>query len=540
MGNRWGRTLLLAGCAALVLGACGGGGGTSGGDTSVSPSPPPPPPPPPANVAPVMRYTVSDVSPDEGRSFSIDASGSTDADGDTLIITLTQVSGPEPGDVPLGEDAPTGESIFTFRAPEVSEDTVMEFELSVSDGQEMRTETLDITIADIVLQPSVDMLMDTIGVFEDLNNPTSVDFYSRTFQQHEAGLIGVEDTEDGMARRLFRYVNDELNETFGEKIQLSLESSIGGEPAVSRGIYPSIFGAPYFPAVALEQSGKVFVTTADPFYIPWADTGNELVITDILDVPAVCAVDDVWVQGNDYDLIVGTRENGLRIFKKNSTSSAGGALTYEPGPVLVESGAFCSLGVRLFDAQGVITAFDASASSIRIWKWEASDFVEYPSVQIEAPQDAPILVQVNLAYSANGRLMAAFLFTNGEHDGHHQLSFYYNDFDGEGVVQSKTYTWDKGVPTSLAAGLLPTITGPSPEGYFVSLETVPYLILVSQVGHEYLGDSGPVFEDMVYLPAPLWTSEVRLSSSTDLDSSSLVLTQNKAGSVRMVELAPHP
>ncbi|MEZ6011222.1 MAG: hypothetical protein R3C08_05040 [Hyphomonas sp.] len=439
--------------------------------------------------------------------------------------------------MPLYELVPTGDGIFAFRAPEVNADAVMEFEVSASDGEDTTTETVAITATNIVLTPTSDLLGETLARFDGLNNPAGVGFYSMSFQQPEAGLIGVEDTEDGSGRTMFRFVNDMVNEGFGDKTQLGLDGSVAGEPVAFEGIYPSIFGAPYFPAFALEQSGKVYITTADAFFNPGATTANELAITDTLDVPGACAVDDIWLNTTQYDLIVGTRGNGLRFFTQKPRGGKVVSLTYEPGPVLSEDGEFCMLGRNGAD---IATAFDPSTSAIRVWKRDAGGFVEQASILVDVPDASPIVVRANINCDTNGHFIAAFLFTDGQHDGHHQLTFYYNRFDGSGPVMTRTYTWSKGVPTGLATGLVATDVGQYYQGYFVSLETVPYIISVMQSGYDYRGDVEPVYSEMTFSPAPLWSSDIRHGVSTDLSSYSLVLTQNRTGSVTMVELTPQP
>ena len=66
------------GLTALGLSACGGGGSSN--------PPPPPPPPPPSNTAPVASFTGA-TTVVAGTPLALDASGSTDANGDALTYT---------------------------------------------------------------------------------------------------------------------------------------------------------------------------------------------------------------------------------------------------------------------------------------------------------------------------------------------------------------------------------------------------------------------------------------------------------------------
>jgi hypothetical protein len=72
------RSLTLLGLMAALLAGCGGSGGGGGDDPG-----PPPPPPPPSNRDPAAAFT-SAASVAAGAPLVLDASGSTDADGDTL------------------------------------------------------------------------------------------------------------------------------------------------------------------------------------------------------------------------------------------------------------------------------------------------------------------------------------------------------------------------------------------------------------------------------------------------------------------------
>jgi hypothetical protein len=86
--NPWTLRALSLLTVTAVLTACGGGGG--GGEGGGDPSPPPPPPPPastpPANTPPVAAFTAA-ASVAVGAPLTLDASASSDANGDALTYS---------------------------------------------------------------------------------------------------------------------------------------------------------------------------------------------------------------------------------------------------------------------------------------------------------------------------------------------------------------------------------------------------------------------------------------------------------------------
>ena len=120
---------------AITLAACGGGGSSA----------PPPPPPPPANVAPSAALTASAASVREGRDFTLDASGSSDPDGDPLSYSYRVVSGPD-ADLSGASGATP-----TVTAPGVDADGTLTVEVTISDGRGgSDTATVDVEIVDNV------------------------------------------------------------------------------------------------------------------------------------------------------------------------------------------------------------------------------------------------------------------------------------------------------------------------------------------------------------------------------------------------------
>ena len=526
----------------LSLVACGGGGGGTSGGSAGSPASPPAPPPPPANTAPEVRYTPSSTTPDEGQPFWIDANGSTDADGDALTITITQTAGPEPSPVPLDEtDAPSGEGLFAFRAPELDEDAVMQFEISVSDGEHTVTETASVTVQNIVLGPEVNVFGDTLATFSSLINPTGADFYSELdsldgvddiLEDYAQGIMGVGEAQDSSGQIVFRFPFDYLGQVFGTVEQSIVRGSSPGQSAHMTMLHmDTVWGTPrvVVPMLAAERLNKLSVVGRDK---------NKIVsVYQGLDIQAPCAVENVFA----YDqfkrpLVVGKRGHGLQIFDQLPLDSPTTASnTYQPGEVLTDTGTFCTVST----SPNSIAAYESETSTIRRWARTGDTFEELASIPIDLPENALALVGVDLLQNDTNRFVLGLVMSDGAHDGHHELHIYYNDFTGTLPVRHKSFSWDKGVPAEIEYTQTNSdVWGPYPAGFFVPLETAPYAIFVRQGGSSVTGDEYPLFDDIGYVPTGLWVTSIRSSLALDLldlASGAAVITKTRTGEVIMKE-----
>ena len=95
------------------------------------------------NVSPTIALNGTSFSASEGEQVSIDASGSHDANGDTLSFSWVQVSGPSI-EAELSDTA-----IVAFNAPQISSDSQVVLELTVSDGFAYETQQVTINIVNI-------------------------------------------------------------------------------------------------------------------------------------------------------------------------------------------------------------------------------------------------------------------------------------------------------------------------------------------------------------------------------------------------------
>ena len=143
MRTKIGFGIIGFGCL-LTLASCGGG---SGGSTVQQPVV--------VNTPPTASGKASAESVKEGRTFDLDASDSSDAQGDALTFSWSQKSGPTLDLSGMNVNAALLEGLSI---PNLTADTDFVFTVDVSDNQETTSADVTVTGLNIVLEPLLDKL----------------------------------------------------------------------------------------------------------------------------------------------------------------------------------------------------------------------------------------------------------------------------------------------------------------------------------------------------------------------------------------------
>lgn len=504
--------VLASAVLALGISACGGGGGGTGAPPVQSPpppppvSPPPPPPPPPANTAPTVVIESSAVATDEGQPAWIDVSGSEDDDGDALSFEIRQVGGPAvlplPGETEIDFDA----ARVDFSVPEVTANTELEFEVSVSDGTDTTTQSFSMTARNIVLSPTTTLLSDSYLRFADSAGEDNalLGGYVGTTSIH--GLLSLTDGTAAVGGELITsLVSREvrIDDSFADVEVYDLEV-----PASSRRTLKAVYiGNTSTQAllIAVEEANKVLIlnyTGGSPAYA----------VVNEVQVDAPCAVEASRLELSDFprgDLIVGQRGGGIAVYYNQSNNSNNSAPpgSFDPPIRLYGAGDFCFISSAYYSW---FSAIDTSSNTLHVWDSEfGSGLTERTPIDLEL-QSGEQVVAYAATVDNQGHEVHAVVTTTGEHDGTHKLIIIYRETESAATYTRTVRSWTKGVPSDVFIRDLDDQDVGTASDIVVALRTVPYAVVVEDA-RDIWTSTPTSYGPVTYAPLSLGTTMLQPS-----------------------------
>ena len=509
---------------AVSLSACGGGGSGSGSPPAASP--PPPPPPPAGNSAPSVVAVVDKTVVDEGQPFAIDASATTDADGDTIAFTIRQTSGPQ---MNLTSE---GGGVFRYQTPYVAADTPLSFEVTATDGEDASTILVDVAISNYARLP--------------LSTQWGAEL-SRASMDGSVRAIGVDSFPDPV--------------TLNERL-LVVSENAGGSLDIHR-LTPAANGSLSVPSPTLtlapdEQAGPAKIVFADfnldtrmefavlsvtdsqvtAFRVEDGASGNDVVAeSGSAVVPGACALAAIRV-GDDRPLasvgeypgiLVGTEGNGLTAMLNDGNPRdiglpTSGAGEFSRTQSLATSGTACGFTAQSdLNGQGgyEIYAYDPVRQELVGYAEPVTTAAtQTGTIAIQLPAPGMALVDIDVGIGSAGQELVAAVFSDGRHDGNHALLIFQND---GGMITQTTVTLPNGVPSDLAfASIDDGLSNDYDSDVVITVPETPYLYVFENLSSASV--PGVVeFSDVAYFEVGFGAHVVAISEVDDTFGEDLVV-----------------
>jgi len=470
--------------SATVLASCSGGGGSS--------SPPAPPPPPPVSTSPTAVLTATSTSADELQSLILDASGSNDADGDSLTFTWSQTSG---STIALQDNGNTAE----ISIPELTSDAGYGFQVSVSDGTNSDTANISITGTNIVLSPVTSKIGTPRKTIANLDSPQSV----IVVYDAGIGLFSVAAITGSGSSSKLSFFQDALNPSFfGDNPTDLSENSVAGQTSVTDGIYGTSITDSQI-ALGFQNEGIVRVFSGSWQLTPALQPRSQV------SVPDVCALasEDLFGDAAFDDIVAGQKGGGIRILINNAYIGRPSAEWghYDTNQQLKTSGEYCHIIVQR-GINSKIFAFNKTDGLIYVWeKQSAGNIVELTPIDIGIPVGLD-LVQLRRIKDAQGFFIIAALVSDGSHVGDHRVIVLHNKFDGTGSTTRIERSWTRGIPSDII--IENERGGTQTPDLIISLSSVPYIMTIENSAAPSLGDTGPLFGQIEYSETQFGATEL--------------------------------
>ncbi|MEM7637542.1 MAG: hypothetical protein AAF269_00660 [Pseudomonadota bacterium] len=414
----------------LICAACSGSGGNQ------TPQPPQVVTPPPNN-APTLTLEVIPTSLDERQSFTLDASRSSDADGDALTYQVEF----SPSDLAQLADASSA-PVWSVETFEVDQNETVSVTVTVSDGRDTASETLEFTLLNYERTPLTSLWGRAADRFSDAtladrnlgwSHPFGIDSYMYTLTRA--------DNNTGRIQQ-FRFLDDAIPAP--TDIELGVE--ITGQEDFYR--FPLDFSVGPDFVLHSQETGQVQIFRRESN--SEVSEAGDFTIADSCSIGAT-QTGDSFVAGEPLGLIVGT-PNGLTALLNNGSpfsapQSAAQIGTFSESRIIATTGDFCELDFNQFNTSENARFYDAARQEIVPIRNGRGSMAQLDTpLTVDAPSDMT-LVDVAGGYMSFGSYYTALLFAGESHTSDHQLTIVHQFF---GPPQEQVdIALPHGVPSSL-------------------------------------------------------------------------------------------
>lgn len=429
--------------ALLGLSACSGGGGGGSPSPVPTPSPTPTPTPTPTNSPPTGVIDTPDgTSADEGQTARMDASGSTDPDGDALSFAWTQTSGPS---VTIDD---TTMPTISVTLPEVDQDTDLTFSVEISDGTATVSQSVTIEVKNYARSPLSSQFGGIIGDL-DLGADDAFDLFTGGPRDGDgfAAYLMFQDVQGDLFLERLGIQDSNLIEQplerSSERVMLPGGSLMTDDPFVLETNFSSILG----PDVILldRESGDLSIFQTEFPGGPITATAS-----GTFNIADACNVTRALVRGPSpttgfsvIDLLVGSNSGGFTILYNDGFEDSSEYGNFSTSEIVTTSPGLC-----FFRAFNDLYAFDPINSEI--FEIEepvgtSPNFGTRISVGIDAQRFT--LVDAQPGIGQGGQEFQALLLTDGDHAGEHYLFTMY--WLQSGGIETELLRLPNGVPAEL-------------------------------------------------------------------------------------------
>lgn len=435
------------------------------------------------NKTPMISYTVSKLDPFEGRMSTLDASESTDPEGEELTYQWTQLSG---ADLIFSDP---NSATTNVTVPNLSESEAARIQLRVSDGTNNETEEVTLTLKNLVLTPAATSTISGEKTFEF--SKTIIDIVTKGYFFETLNYLA--------------YVSSGnlVLDTFG--YDASNNPTIFSEAAFTMELPEKLeySGAPDFgpgPIFAAYYANKV------DFYEMLLQPANVKVTMNISNPCSM--VDDF--NRSPGRTVIGTKNGGGKLigYTLDEFSEPNGA------EVILSFGGnstFCELQYvdRALDEIGAgseeqLLAFDQDANELVLFTVVRDDDLiitdiiekETFAIDLDLPEGAQASFVVSKKIEAQANKGMALVYSDGNTEGIHRLVIIGGD--GLGSIKQQVYSWNYGVPKGISTAWVDDHGG---DSLFITTEDSPYAVIFKSGGFfagdtPYLPLEGPSYFDL--------------------------------------------